>query len=357
MNTNSSISIAHTWLQRVPASPDAYPQKLDLVRASILGIHFSEADYRAASFLDDRILGPSTQGAWLAIERVVAAAQLVHEPRPLHFILHTGHVGSTLVSRLLDTSGAVLSLREPLPLRTLAEASDSLGLDESLLSERQFEQLLDTFARLWCRGYATTRCVVVKATSATARLAPWLMRRHPSSRACYLTVRAEPYLATLLAGANSAADLRGHGAERMRRLRRSVGAPMPPLHALSPGELTALSWLAESITRRAVMTQFNDRLLPLDFDEILEDVPSAMARVAAHFDLPSDAGWVTKAASAPELTRYSKSPVHAYSPALRAQILQQARTEHRTEIAKGLRWLEQLAEKESLVADVLRTNA
>src|SRR4029079_6763913 len=142
------------------------------------------------------------------------------------------HVGSTLVSRLLDASGAVLSLREPLPLRTLAEASESLGLEESLLSEGQCEQLLDTFARLWCRGYPATRCVIVKATSATARLAPWLLGGRPTSRACYLNVRAEPYLATLLAGANSAADLRGHGAERMRRLRRSFATPLPPLHAL-----------------------------------------------------------------------------------------------------------------------------
>ena len=90
---------------------------------------------------------------------------------PLHYILHTGHVGSTLLSRLLDTTGAVLSLREPLPLRTLAEASDVLGQPESLLSESQFELVLDTFIRLWSRGYATTRCVVVKATSAAARVA------------------------------------------------------------------------------------------------------------------------------------------------------------------------------------------
>ena len=109
------------------------------LRSCILQIELDEAGYHAASFLDDRILGPGTKGAWLPIERVAATARLGHDARPLHYILHTGHVGSTLLSRLLDTTGSVLSLREPLPLRTLADAGDVLGQPESLLSESQFE--------------------------------------------------------------------------------------------------------------------------------------------------------------------------------------------------------------------------
>jgi hypothetical protein len=259
------------------------------------------------------------------------------------------------VSRLLDASGVVLPLREPLPLRTLAEAGDTLGQPESLLSESQFLQLLDTFGRLWSRGYAGTRCVVLKATSATARIAPMLLQRQPESRAIFLNVRAEPYLATLLAGANSAADLRGHAAERMRRLRRFIATPVAPLHALTPGELAAMSWLAESLTRRATLAQFGDRLLAVDFDELLTDVPRGMQRIAAHLRLPGDADWLRHIASDPALTRYSKAPDHPYSPALRAEILQQARAEQRSEIANGLRWLVRLAQQEARVAEVLQS--
>ena len=74
----------------------------------------------------------------------------------INFIFHTGHVGSTLVSRLLDETGPVLSVREPLPLRTLAEAQDTLRAPESLLGEPRFELLLDTLMRLWSRGYPAT---------------------------------------------------------------------------------------------------------------------------------------------------------------------------------------------------------
>jgi len=350
METRKTQSMADVLLSTMPDSPDPYPQKLDLARSCILQIAFDETAYQSASFLDDRILGPDTRGAWLPIERVAASARRGQHPRPLHYILHTGHVGSTLLSRLLDSTGSVLSLREPLPLRTLADAGDVLGRPESLLSEAQFELLLDTFVRLWSRGYPTTRCVVLKATSAAARLAPLLLRRNAASRAVYLNLRAEPYLATLLAGPNSPVDLRGHGAERMRRLRNHIATPLQPLHALTPGELTAMSWLAESLTRRDILDQSPDRVLALDFDAFLGDMPRVMQQVVDHLQLVTEPGWVTQLGSNPALARYSKSPDHEYSPALRAQVLDRARIEHRVEIRRGLDWLQALARTESTVA-------
>ena len=150
---------------RLPVSPDAYPQKLDFIRSAVLFVKIDAGAYRSASFLDDRILAPSTQGAWFPMARVAEAALRIANLRPLHFIFHTGHVGSTLVSRLLDETGLVLPLREPLPLRSLAEAHDELGRPESLLSESQFGAALEMNLRLWARGYEWTRAVVVKATS------------------------------------------------------------------------------------------------------------------------------------------------------------------------------------------------
>jgi hypothetical protein len=357
MNPVNNGPAAYDPLPTLLDSPSSYPQKLDLARSCILQIELDEPTYQAASFLDDRILGPGTKGAWLPIERVAARARLGQHALPLHYILHTGHVGSTLLSRLLDTSGSVLSLREPLPLRTLAEASDVLGQPESLLSEPQFELVLDTFIRLWGRGYATTRCVVLKATSAAARVAPLLLRRNDASRAVYLNLRAEPYLATLLAGANSPVDLRGHGPERMRRLRRRITTPVKPLHALTPGELTAMSWLAESLTRREILDQWPGRVLDVDFDALLGDLPRVMQQIFGQLQLPADPGWLAQLGSNPALTRYSKSPDHDYSPALRARVLGQARREHRDEIRRGLDWLESLARTENAVARVMEAGS
>ena len=336
-------------------SPDSYAQKLDLIRLRALFIRFSEADYRAASFLDDRILGPTTRGSWLAFDRAAAALRHAQFPQPVHYVLHTGHVGSTLVSRLLDESRVVLSLREPLPLRTLAEAHDVVESRESLLSPAQFELVADLVLASWRRGYASTKCVVVKATSSAARVAPALLRRSETSRAIYLSLRAGPYLTALLAGPNSWQDLRGHAVERMRRLSSLVAAPIAPLHALSPGELAAMSWLAESLTRTQIAGQFPARTLALDFDAFLADVTSSMARIFSHFGIAMEQAWLERVVASPVLGQYSKAPEHEFNPALRAEIMRDARRQHRVEIDRGMRWLEVLGRAEKSVACVLDT--
>ncbi|MGH8722545.1 MAG: hypothetical protein ACREU4_11205, partial [Burkholderiales bacterium] len=301
-------------LALLPASPDAYPQNLDLVRELVLAVRMDEAAYRGASFLDDRILSPGMQGAWLPAASVSAAAGRVAHPRPLHFIFHTGHVGSTLLSRLLDETGVVLPLREPLPLRVLADAHDVLASPESLLAAPQFEALMETLLRLWSRGYERTRAVVVKATSAAARIAVPLLGARPESRTVYLNLRAEPYLATLLAGANSPVDLRGHGPSRIRRLLARQSVTLAPLHALSMGELAALGWLVESLSCQDALAAHPARVLPLDFDEFMADVPGQLARVLAHFGLSAGPGDLARIVQSPVLQRYSKAPELPFAP-------------------------------------------
>lgn len=353
MSLESPDPIAEDLLGRLALSPDVYPQKLDPVRDAVLLVRLDRAAYRTASFLDDRILTQGTEGAWVPLIRIAASASRVTGALPLHFIFHTGHVGSTLASRLLEESGSVLGLREPLPLRTLAEIRDGLDQVDSLLSIAQFDAVLSAFIALWSRGYHGTRGVIVKATSSSARLAPSLLERSPHSRAIYMNLRAEPYLATLLAGQNSPSDLRGHGPERIRRLRSRVATPLSPLHSLSLGELAALSWLAESWTQRETLKRFAGRVIPLDFDDFLAQVEGSVRRIVGHFNLPIDDRALAAVARSPVLTRYSKAPEFAYTPALRTEVLRDARRDHRDEIRKGLQWLERLGRVEPAVQEVL----
>jgi hypothetical protein len=350
-------SIGEELRALLPRSPDAYPQKIDLIRGQVLVIRMDDQAYRSASFLDDRIITPATQGAWFPGERISEAARQVATPRPLQFIFHTGHVGSTLVSRLLDETGSVLSLREPLPLRSMAEAQDVLSQPESLLSESQFGSLLTSIMGLWARGYDRTRTVVVKATSSAGRMAVRLLEARPESQAIYLNLRAESYLATLLAGANSTDDLRGHGPERMRRLRRRCQVPLAPLHGLAPGELAALGWLAETMSQRDALQRFPGRVLAVDFEELLADIRGGMGRIAGHLGISADDGRLDGIAASPVLTRYSKSPDLPFTPDLRRAILSDARRDHRDEIGRGMAWLEALARSEESVAAVLGATA
>jgi len=348
---------AEDLLARLAESPDAYPHKVDFASVAILFVRLDARAYRSASFLDDRILGPDTPGAWLPLRRVSDAVGSGSATLPIHLILHTGHVGSTLLSRLIDETAEVLSLREPLPLRSLAEAYDVLGRPDSLLSEADFGSTLELFLRLWGRGYGKTSCVVVKATSSAGRLAVPMLRRDERSRAIYINLRAEPYLATLLAGKNSPVDLRGHGPERMRRLQSRLSGPVSPLHALSAGELAAMSWLAESWTRHEALRQCPEQVVGVDFDDFLADVEAGVGRVLAHFGRPSDAALAAALARSPVLTRYSKAPEYAYTPALRAEVLRDSRRLNAEEIRKGMQWLERQARSDAAVAEILSGTA
>jgi len=353
MTAERPIPIADDLLTRLPASPDAYPQKIDFASWIVLLVQFDAAAYRAASFLDDRILAPTTKGAWIPIGHAIEASRKVTGARPLHFIFHTGHVGSTLVSRLLDEAGDVLSLREPLPLRTLAEAHDALGRSDSLLGREQFDAVLSMLMRLWSRGYPATRSVVLKATSSAGRVAVPILASGEESRAIYMNLRAEPYLATLLAGQNSPIDLRGHGPERMRRLQPRLAAPLAPLHTLSIGEMAAMSWLTESWSQRDALREGAGRVLAVDFDQFLSGVGENMGRILRHFGMPENARYLSEVGRSPVLSRYSKAPEHAYTPNVRAEVLRDSRQDNRDEIRKGLDWLERHARSDPAVAAIV----
>jgi hypothetical protein len=346
-------AIGESLLRELPLSPDAYAQNVDFARQSALVVLLDAKTYRAASFLDDRVLAPGMKGAWLAFDRVMEASLQVRTRRPLHFIFHTGHVGSTLLTRLLEEAVDLLSLREPLPLRGLAQAHDALAQVDSLLSRNEFDAALGTFLRLWSRGYAATQAVIVKATSTAGRIAAPLLDAESASRAIYMNLRAEPYLATLLAGQNSPIDLRGHGPERMRRLQSRSSQPLPPLSGLSLGELAAMSWLCESCTQREALERFPDRVMALDFDDFLARVGSLAAAAFAHLALPHDDRIVSAVEHSASLMRYSKAPEYEYSPRIRVEVLRESRREYREEIRKGMAWLDERARSDPALAPIV----
>ena len=63
--------------QDIMAGPDLFAQKLDPAAETLLLVRLSREAFRAASFLDDRILTAQTQGSWYklsSIEVVLAGA-------------------------------------------------------------------------------------------------------------------------------------------------------------------------------------------------------------------------------------------------------------------------------------------
>ena len=329
-------------LSELGGSAALYPQKLGPQFERALIVRMTEADYRAASFLDERMFTRQMEGAWVPVSAMEARLGEI-DAKPLHFIFHIGHVGSTLLSRLLDDLGDVLSLREPLPLRTLAELYDFGKAPDALF---------EMFLRLWSRGFDSTRAVVLKATSSVARLGNRLMQAQPDARAVYLSVAAEPYIATLLAGPYAASDLNGFGPERLSRLRKLLNDPAI-VQPKTLGELAAMSWLTEKLTQQSVVAVNGGRVLPVDFEKFLDAMDESLTQILQHFGFDASPARIASLMQSATLTRYSKSPDQAYSRDLRAQLLQQSRTNFTEEIKRGLNWIEALAQRHKAVAAII----
>jgi len=341
-------------LLRDIASPDLYPQKFDPLRDAALIVMLSEREYRAASFLDDRIISAAKPGTWVSCSALETRSANIQPGRPLHFLFHAGHAGSTLISRLLDETGLILGLREPLPLRTLAQLHDLCSQPSPPLSAARFAARLELFLALWSRGYPWTDAVLLKATSSTGGLASLWWSRRPSSRAIYLNLARETYLATVLSRSAAIADTRGFAQERMTRLSRLVGDFGRTSQSMSAGELAAASWLVERLAEEAATRTLGERLLRLDFDDFLGDRRAGMARILAHLKISVSADQADRLQASPVMQRYSKAPDEfAYSPDLRAQVLAESRKSNQAEITRGQAFLESLGAKSRTVAEVL----
>ena len=309
----------------IAASPAYYPHSFDAKADRVMLVKLSAADYRLSSFLDSRMLAPGMAAAWFDYNPVAVSADLV-QPKPLNFIFHTGHVGSTLLSRLLDEVPGVLGLREPHPLQTLADMADEAPDGEG------YRARLKTFLKLWSRGYETTNAVVVKSTSIACRIAPDILAARPEMKAVYLHLPAQAYITAILAAASGQADLKIFEALRHRRIQAITGRALP--QGGSAGELAAIAWMVERHSLDSAKAAGAGRVMVLDFDSLLADMKGNLAEVLRHFDLAPVA---EKLARSPSLLRYSKAPEQlAFSAQARAGLMRRARDSHAREIEKGL---------------------
>lgn len=303
--------------------------------ATVRLVRLDEAGYRAASFLDQRLLAASPPTVTVAAATVAtAAARLAPDA---HYIFHIGHVGSTLVSRLVGEFAGLFSVREPAALRAAPSQVTDLRGTLSLL------------ARTWRPGERA----VVKATSFVSELAESILQLDPGAAAIMMFTPAPAYLRCILGGPNSRVESRVLAPARLDRLHRRLGAGASEVNPQSEGQWIAMSWLCEMACLQQAAQRFASRVLWVDFDEFLaapgaglEAIVSALGTTAQPHDIEAILG-------GPLMNRYSKAPEHAYDAVLRRDVLASAEREHGAEIRRGMAWLEALAARQPAAAEAL----
>jgi hypothetical protein len=254
--------------------------------------------------------------------------------RDAQYIFHIGNVGSTLISRLLGELPEVLALREPQLLRGFGPEDD-----------------FDTLAALMSRTFRPNQRANVKATSFVSEIADKLVQA--GSQALFLYAAPERYLENILAGQNSWQTLQALTPVRLERLRRRCPDLAFDVAAAHDGLKAALGWACEMTSlERAASALPAGTVLWMDFDTFLADPATHLTAIARHFAL--DEATAPVVAAGPLMGRYSKALDHEYSPALRREILADARRRHAGAIHDALNWLGTLESRYPAAAQAIR---
>ena len=327
MPTAAQIAADARWLA----------QALDPQAVAVRLIAMTAEQYRAASFLDDRMLQQPVDAhvvPWAAAAQ--AAATIARDDA--RWIFHIGHVGSTLVARLLGELPGVLAVREPRLLRDLVSAP---------ASERG--QYAEAATRLYARTFAPDQVAVVKATSWVSEIAPLLVP--PGQRALFLFAPARTYIASILAGENNALELQALAPGRAQRMAGRVGTLPPARHN---ADLAAAAWACEMTALEAAADHMGDRQIAwAAFDPMLDDMAGALGRVSRQFGFIAAPGQLDAIARGPLMQRYSKALEYDYSPALRRDLIADAEARFGREIDQALATLTTAAKDAPLLARAL----
>ena len=340
--------------EELGASPTLFPYMLDVPRDNVSFLRLSRADYERASFLDARLLNPQILSHALPWAQVAAAIDAARMTERCGFIFHIGHVGSTLLSRLIGALSSAFSLREPLVLRTFAQLSGEPESRPHAWLQDQLDARLTGCLKLLSRTFDAQQLSVVKATSFVSELAATLLSRAAAPKALMMYVSPESYIATILGGPNSRQEAKILAPSRLLRLHRRIGRETWPLASLSEGEVLALSWACETSALAHAAAFDPSRVFRLDFDRFLANPAPLLYSVFRHFDLEAASSEVHAILEGPDMRRYSKAPEHAYDAALRRDVLNEARAAHGAEIRRGLVWLDRAAAQFPAVRDAMR---
>ncbi|HEU5286504.1 MAG TPA: hypothetical protein VFU20_08375 [Sphingomicrobium sp.] len=309
-------------------------QALDPDAGVVRLIEMDRQAYRAASFLDDRILQAPVHAVtmpWSAVAAAIPAGARADA----RWIFHIGHVGSTLIARLLGELDGVLSVREPRILRDLVAAD-------------RRERFLAQVRKLLSRTFAADEVALVKATSFVGEIAAELVP--PGGRALFLFARPRAYIASILAGENSLKELDTLAGDRARRMAARVRG----LGANTAAQLAAAAWACEMTALEAAAEAMDDwQVLWADFDALLADMDAALVDLAGFFGFEAAPGRLREIAGGPLMGRYSKALEHEYSPSLRRELIEQELRLQGRAIDDAVAMLERAATESPLLASAL----
>lgn len=268
-----------------------------------------------------------------------AVAEAGTQSSPLHFILHSGLGGSTLVARVLAQRGSAVALQEP-PILTdviLYGRTKSLAEVDGLLTE---------VARLLARPFSPGEAVVCKLSGIGNGVARTMAAHHEGSQ---LLCLQNPLDQLLSAFASRGVAGRMAGRQLAIGIRNSLMFAFQMSDAelvdCTDFQLAALGWLSiQKMMVTAAHALGRARVASITTEQLMRDTAATVSAIAAHCRLNFD---VDQSLASGIFNRHAKSG-EPFDADARAERLAKSLEVHRREIEPVVTWARKVAERSGI---------
>lgn len=322
-------------LRNLDADPGLFPARINFADKQAFLVKMSPRWYRESVFLDPaRIIGRCL------IEAELQWLQDVSDKiswQPSAFIFHTAFCGSTLMSQALDAAYHTVPIREPELLGNLL-----MYLRNPANSIEDKDAWYRRVMALLSRRFDAQHKVVIKANDYANPIMLAMIERHTDAPLLFMYTPLREFLVGCLKADNRKQWI----AQRYAALR----LPINQLLGIGPdftvaenayGELAALYWSYNIALFHKAYRNLPARVRSLEFNHMLDDPYTAVARCANWFGLSPIEGVTIEQAVTPLLGVYSKNSKFTFSQQQRDRDMETLLSTHQTELAAA----EELARK------------
>lgn len=343
------IDYANPSPEQLLSDPNYLLFDLQLPQQKALWVRVNPGLLKEASFLDQRVL-PKVEARvrtpldWLKHQDSITVGQ-----RRLRWIFHCGHVGSTLLSRLLDSEQTRV-LREPQVLRKLATSRLEASTSQAPWTPDQWwHSWAAPSLDLLSRHEDEEQGVLIKATSSTAHLMSDILQRRQQDLSIALAMPLDLYLAAMSLSPAAQQDIQGFAAGRLQQISSWLQRPVPLPGELNLHQIMAVSWLVSLWPMAQAIENHPDRCRWLGFEKLMTDTKQAAHDAAKQLD------WPEPVAIAPLMNTYAKAPGQQYNSQRRWEQISAARVQLKSISEDLLAWLHDLMQEHKPISRFLDT--
>ncbi len=267
--------------------------------------------------------------------------------RPISYIFHVAHCGSTLLARALDVPGENLVIREPMSLRQLAVEAGSRFYGAQPPAE--WRKRLELSTALLGRTYEPNQPVIVKGNVPINFIAKELLALSPGQPSILLYFGLEQYLLAILRSPNHRKWVGGVISE----LQRGVGAHAPLQQPMSVAQGAAALWFAQMSIYADILAA-HPRAASLDAEAFFNNPREAVAASFNHIGPPCSDAHLNAVINGELFARYSKNPAVAFDNASRLARREALKKELATELNEARAFVERALEGKPLPQKLAR---